>query len=111
MPKLARPVYALRVEAAIDAFGNRARVSILGSLSSHGPATRGELAQRLGLAQKTVQAHLRHLEDAGLVAGDPSPDERRSGQRVEYRPLPEAIDASLADLADVLHGRAGGRSH
>ncbi|MGO3557555.1 ArsR/SmtB family transcription factor [Brevibacterium aurantiacum] len=106
MPKYARPAHTEQVEAAIEAFGNRVRVAIIGALRQHGAATRGELAARIGSAEKTVQTHLRTLEGLDLVSSDPPPESRKSGQRVRYSAKPAAIDASLATLIEAIQGRA-----
>jgi DNA-binding transcriptional ArsR family regulator len=105
MPKYARPAHSESVEAAIEAFGNRVRVAILGALRQHGPATRGELAARIGSAEKTVQTHLRTLEGLGLVSSDPPPESRKSGQRVRYSANAPEIDTCLATLVSAVQGR------
>ena len=105
MPKYARPAHSESVEAAIEAFGNRVRVAILGALRQHGRATRGELAARIGSAEKTVQTHLRTLEGLGLVSSDPPPESRKSGQRVRYSANAPEIDTCLATLVSAVQGR------
>lgn len=105
MPKYARPAHTESVEAAIEAFGNRVRVAILGALRQHGPATRGELAARIGSAEKTVQAHLRTLEGLGLVASDPPPESRKSGQRVRYSAVVPTIESNIDKLLKAVRGQ------
>lgn len=104
MPKYARPAHPESVEAAIEAFGNRVRVAILGSLQEDGPGTRGEIARRIDSAEKTVQVHLRILEGLGLIAADPPPAERKSGQRLRYRTVDENIDELLQALTRAVKG-------
>ncbi|WP_193072772.1 ArsR/SmtB family transcription factor [Brevibacterium sp. FME37] len=104
MPKYARPAHPESVEAAIEAFGNRVRVAILGTLQKDGPGTRGEIAKRIGAVDKTVQVHLRVLEELDLVASDPPPEARKSGQRVRYRPLNANIDMLLQALTEAVRG-------
>lgn len=106
MPKYARPAHSESVEAAIEAFGNRVRVAILGSLRTDGPGTRGEIAKRLNAVEGTVQMHLRTLEGLGLVSSDPPPESRRSGQRVRYSANVQEIDSSLTTLVDAVRGQA-----
>ncbi|WP_429860977.1 ArsR/SmtB family transcription factor [Brevibacterium spongiae] len=106
MPKYARPAHSESVEAAIEAFGNRVRVAILGELRQHGPATRGELAARIDSAEKTVQTHLRTLERLGLVRSDPPPETRKSGQRVRYSANSPEIDVRLEVLVAAVRGQA-----
>lgn len=105
MPKYARPAHPESVEAAIEAFGNRVRVAILGTLAKDGPGTRGEIAARIGAVDKTVQVHLRILETLKLVASDPPPSSRRSGQRVQYRCLDSNIDELLQTLTHAVRGQ------
>lgn len=104
MPKYARPAHSESVEAAIEAFGNRVRVAILGSLQKDGSVTRGEIAKRLGAVEGTVQLHLRTLESLGLVWSDPPPESRKSGQRVRYSANASTIEARLNDLSDAVRG-------
>lgn len=104
MPKYARPDHPESVEAAIEAFGNRVRVAILGTLRRDGPATRGEVASRIDAAEKTVQTHLRSLESLGMVSSDPPPESRRSGQRIRYTANSPEIDAQLAQLVRAVQG-------
>lgn len=106
MPKYARPAHSESVEAAIEAFGNRVRVAILGSLQTDGPGTRGEIAKRLDAVEGTVQMHLRTLEQLGLVRSDPPPETRKSGQRVRYSANSSEIDARLEVLVAAVRGQA-----
>lgn len=105
MPKYARPAHSEPVEAAIEAFGNRVRVAILGALRQHGPATRGELSTRIGAAEKTVQTHLRTLEGLDLVSSEPPPESRKSGQRVHYSPNVPTIERNIDLLAKAVRGQ------
>lgn len=106
MPKYVRPAHPEPVEAAIEAFGNRVRVAILGTLQKDGPGTRGDIARRLGAVEGTVQLHLRTLEQLGLVTSDPPPNARKSGQRVRYSADPRQIEEHLAALARAVRGRS-----
>lgn len=105
MPKYARPAHSEPVEAAIEAFGNRVRVAILGTLQKDGPGTRGEIAKRLDAVEVTVQAHLRTLEGLKLIESDPPPESRKSGQRVRYAVNSPNIEASLDMLGRAVRGQ------
>ena len=107
MPKYARPAHSESVEAAIEAFGNRVRVAILGTLQKDGPGTRGEIAKRIDAVEGTVQMHLRTLETGGFVFSDPPPESRKSGQRVRYSANVHEIESSLDILAKAVRGQAG----
>jgi DNA-binding transcriptional ArsR family regulator len=79
MPRYARPAQGALLEAAIDVFGNRVRVSLLHFLHEHGPATRGEIAEALDVAGPTVYNHLRAIADHGVVMPDPPISENTRG--------------------------------
>ncbi|WP_220085597.1 ArsR/SmtB family transcription factor, partial [Burkholderia multivorans] len=99
MPRYVRPDHAALLEAAIEAFGNRVRVHIIGALADLGPSTRKELADHLGVGHSnTVYHHLHGLETLGVVTSDPLPEDRISGQRVRY-----AVNTDrVAELYDTL---------
>ncbi|HEY6537801.1 MAG TPA: metalloregulator ArsR/SmtB family transcription factor [Candidatus Dormibacteraeota bacterium] len=69
---------AERLAPRLRTLGDPTRLSILLYISKR-PTSVGELAQRFGLAQPTVSAHLRGLRTAGLVVGV------RSGGRTVYQ--------------------------
>lgn len=95
------PDHAVLLEAAIEAFGNRICVHIIGALIDLGPSTRKELSDHLGVGHSnTVYNHLHGLEKLGAVASDPPPERRVSGQRVRY-----VVNADrVAKLYEVLGG-------
>ena len=99
MPRYVRPDHAALLEAAIEAFGNRVRVHIIGALVDLGPSTRKELADHLGVGHSnTVYHHLQGLEQLGVITSDPLPEQRVSGQRVRY-----AVNSDrVAELYEVL---------
>lgn len=97
MPRYVLPRNTTVVEAAIQAFGNRARVGVLRCISEHQPIGRHEIAQRIGITPSTAGNHLSVLEDLGLIVSDPPADVRRQGQHVTYT-YNRAIAAEL--LAD-----------
>src|SRR5699024_9962636 len=105
MPKYARPAHSESVEAAIEAFGNRVRVAILGSLQTDGPGTRGEIAKRLDADEGTVQMHLRTLERLGLDLSDPPTETCKNVKHVRYSANSPEIHARLLVLV------AAGRGH
>lgn len=103
MPRYVRPEMESPLEAAIEAFGNRIRVQILGALREHGPATRGEVAAAIGAGHSnTVFHHLRGLEQLGLIEADPPAGGRVSGQRVRYLLIEDKVDALYTVLGQAL---------
>ena len=82
------------LEAAIDVFGNRVRVSLLQYLHAHGPATRSEIAEALGVAGPTVYNHLRALADHKVVEPDPPISEDTRGVWTKW----QIRDQELFDL-------------
>lgn len=91
VPRLVRVSPDAELETAIDAFGNRVRVGIIRHLREHGPSTRGDIADALGVVTGSMNAHLRSLETAGLIASDPPPTQERSGRRVRYVLVPSRV--------------------
>jgi ArsR family transcriptional regulator, cadmium/lead-responsive transcriptional repressor len=71
VPATVRPDLPPDTERAIDVFGNRVRVAVLASLRSDGPATRTELAARLGVSRSLLQAHMRRLVELGALRAEP----------------------------------------
>jgi len=84
MPKYARPAATRSVEAAIETFGNRVRVAIIGYLGNHAAADVAEIAEAIGASPATVHHHLRKLEDLGLVTTDPADRSKRNGVKIMY---------------------------
>lgn len=84
MPKYARPVTPQPVEAAIEAFGNRVRVAIIGYLGDHAAADVSAIAAGIDVSPVTVYNHLRKLEELRLVYGNPADPTKRNGVRVMY---------------------------
>lgn len=64
-------------------------------LLADGPACTCHLVEDTGAKQPTVSHHLRALREAGLVVTEPH------GRFTYYRLLPDAIDATAAQLADL----------
>ncbi|MGO4785164.1 ArsR/SmtB family transcription factor [Cryobacterium sp. W22_MBD10_FK3] len=102
MPRYVRPPHDELVEAAIDAFGNRARVAILRHVRENGPCTRADIATALGIAPPTASNHLSALETAGLIESSPPRSEARSGQWVRYTAVPERITELYVALGKFL---------
>jgi DNA-binding HxlR family transcriptional regulator len=67
MPRTVHPDLPDDTERAIDILGNRVRVAVIRSLLTAGPATRGTLAERLGVSASLLQKHLAALEELGAV--------------------------------------------
>jgi ArsR family transcriptional regulator len=104
MPKLVRPEdQPADVDAAISAFGNRARSTILRYLTSRGDrgALRADIAEDTHMAIPTLSKHLRALEDLGVVHGNIDPDHRR-GRSVAYRANTQRIQQLLAAHQDYM---------
>lgn len=102
MPRYVLPQNTTVVEAAIQAFGNRARVGVLRCISDHEPIGRSEIAQRIGITPSTAGNHLAVLEELGLIVSDPPASVRRQGQHVTYaynRPIAAEL---LADFGREL---------
>lgn len=98
-----RPPMEEQLGEAIDAFGNRVRVQILGALRENGPSTRSEVAAAVGAGHpNTVFHHLRALVALGVVETDPPESEWVSGQRVHYRIITSKVDALYSKLGSAL---------
>lgn len=102
MPRYVRPPHDELVEAAIDAFGNRARVAILRHVRENGPCTRADIAIALNMAPPTASNHLSALETAGLIESSPPRSEARSGQWVRYTSVPDRITELYRALGEFL---------
>lgn len=103
MPRYVRPAHDEDVEAAIEAFGNRARVAILSYVRLHGPCTRGDIAAALSIAPPTTSNHLAALETAGLIVSAPTRDQAKNGQWVRYSVVP----ARITELYEALGRELG----
>lgn len=91
------------VEAIIDILGNRVRQAIVRELASHGPATTAHLDAAIGARRDTTIRHLRALEDAGLVDGQP-PLQERTGRVTTWTLDRPAVERHLARLHDYVLG-------
>lgn len=102
MPRYVRPSLSEDVEAAIEVFGNRVRVSIVGYLREYGPAARSQIAYAIGAPPYTTLRHLSALVEAGVVITDPPPDASQRGQWVKYSLVPERITQLYAHLGTAI---------
>ena len=84
---------AERIAAGLKLLSDATRIVILDELD-RAPATVGETAQRVGIAQPTASAHLRQLRDAGLI------DAQRDGQRTVYRVQRDQIERVMDDARE-----------
>ncbi len=88
MPSYALPPHMREdVSMAVEIFGNKARVAILGHLATLAPGekqTRGQIVEATSLEPVLVGRHLLALEELGLVEVDQPPGDRR-GTRPQYR--------------------------
>lgn len=74
--------------------GNHLRVAILINLRTEGPATRTEIARRIGTSADHVRFHLNALEDDGIVTVYPSrqePDVRSRRYHLDSGQLDELV--------------------
>lgn len=55
-----------------------ARAALLAALDTDGPQRMGQLAHRVGVVPRTVTPMVDALEDEGLLAREPDPDDRRA---------------------------------
>ncbi|MBI9116231.1 ArsR/SmtB family transcription factor [Sanguibacter suaedae] len=67
--------------ASLRALAHPVRLKMLAELRSHGPATVGRLAERLGLAAGSASYHLRTLAEHGLVVELTTPPDGHSQDR------------------------------
>ena len=81
-------------ELVFDALADPTRRRIVERLG-RGPATAGELAQRLPVTRQAVVKHLAVLEGAGLASGE------RDGRRVIYTLTPGPFADAAAWMHDV----------
>lgn len=102
MPRYVRPPHDELVEAAIDAFGNRARVAILKHIRENGPCTRADIATALSITPPTVSNHLAALEETGLIETTPPRGAARSGLWVRYTVVPERITELYVALGEFV---------
>jgi ArsR family transcriptional regulator len=78
----------------IRLLGDPLRARIV-ELLADGPACVCHLVDDTGAKQPTVSHHLRALRESGLVVAEPH------GRFTYYRLLPEAIETTVAQLADL----------
>ncbi|MQM24191.1 ArsR/SmtB family transcription factor [Glycomyces albidus] len=81
-------------EQVFVALADPTRRAVLTELTSGGPATVTELAERLPITRQAVAKHLTLLAEAGLVAPEP-----REGRRVRYRLRSAPIQVAQQFLA------------
>lgn len=92
---------AEHVARVMSALATASRVRILAHLRQ-GPASVGELAASVELAQPAVSQHLRILRDLGIVTAD------RNGRRTVYDLYDDHVLSLLDEaLSHVDHVRAG----
>jgi len=103
MPRLVRPAHGPLLEAAIEVLGNRARTALLRFLREHGPSTRGEIAEGLGLSVSTTYKQLRSLADHGVIESDPPVSAATHGSRVRWA----IVEPRLYELCATLVGQYG----
>ncbi|HEX6026462.1 MAG TPA: MarR family transcriptional regulator [Solirubrobacter sp.] len=72
----------------------------LATIDCHGPLTPSELAARERIQRPTATRALARLEQAGLVARMPDPDDRRSSL-VSITPAGKALLAEVRDRKDL----------
>ena len=105
MPRYLRPQGTASLEAVINAFGNLAKVAIIGYLIDHGPATAGDVATALEVGAPAVKRNLYLLADEGVVTTDPPPTEERNGRRVRYTVVIHEVERLYDELGTALRVR------
>jgi predicted transcriptional regulator len=90
------------LEDPIKALGNLVRAGIIGHLREHGPATRGQIVEALGLPTPTIAAALQAMTQAGLLIADPPAGEARRGQRVRYVVDDEVVSRMYLQLGQAI---------
>lgn len=112
MPNYALPPHMQSdVSMAVEIFGNKARVAILGYLAGLGPGekqTRGKIVEATLLEPVLVGRHLVALEESGVVTVDQPTGDRR-GTRPKYwlnRDRTEEIYAVLGAHLGIVVPRA-----
>jgi len=100
MPRYVRLSHGEHVEAAIEIFGNRVRVSVVGYLRENGPATRSQIAEAIGAPPYTTLRHLGALVDAGVLSTEPPTSQR--GQWVKYALIPSRITELYTQLGEAI---------
>ena len=89
---------AERVARDLKLLSDPTRVLILTELDRT-PATVGEIAQRVGVAQPTASVHVRQLREAGLLTA--TRDGASSSYRVERARVREALQSAHDALLPV----------
>lgn len=102
MPRYARPANSPSLEPAINAFGNQAKVAIIGFLAANGPATRSEVAAALDIGVSTAKHNLMMLAEDGVINQDPPASEERNGRRVRYSLNTAEVSQRYSDLGAAL---------
>lgn len=102
MPRYVRPVASPLLERAVNAFGNQAKVAIIGFLAANGPATRSEVAAGLDIGVSTAKHNLMLLADDGVIDQDPPATEERNGRRVRYSLNTAEVTKRYSDLGAAL---------
>lgn len=92
---LSSNLYEEELAVLADALAHPARVRLVRSLISGGPATAGALHKKVPLAQATVSQHLSKLREAGVVTST------RRGREVVYQVSPQGV-RRLATLVSGL---------
>lgn len=80
---------------------NQARWTVLLQLSSFGPASQRELAERVGVEGPSLVRVLDRLEDQGLVARRPFGDDRRI-KRIHLTPAAEPVLRQITEVSNEL---------
>jgi DNA-binding transcriptional ArsR family regulator len=84
-----------RIRAVFQALADPTRREVVALLSTSGPVTATELAERLPVTRQAVAKHLDALGEAGLVAS------AREGREVRYRLTPSPMRDSMSWMASV----------
>jgi predicted transcriptional regulator len=90
---------------AFKALASEVRLRLLVLLSEEGPLPMGEVAVRLGLTAGTLTAHVKQLEDCGLVVVSTTPGRQGKllsvGHDGVWARLPRPRDAGVLDRVEI----------
>ncbi|MBO2452837.1 helix-turn-helix transcriptional regulator [Actinomadura barringtoniae] len=104
-PQPEQPDAEAIAEQVFVALADPTRRVILASLSSSGPATATDLADRLPITRQAIAKHLNLLAETGLVTAEPG-ERRRVRYRLRSAPM-QVAQQFLAALARDWDGPLG----
>lgn len=100
------PEHRVIMGAALKAFAHPLRVNLFDALSTYGPATASQLAERFGESSGATSYHLRQLARHGVVR---ELEGRGNGRERWWERVPGSIDFGDAETRSTESGRATSR--